>query len=58
MTTAAAWQIIVVTLAGWLNREQQLVIDYLVAENEILKEHLGDRRIRLGADLLGRPEKA
>ena len=27
-------------LAGWINREQQQVIDYLKAENGILKEEL------------------
>ncbi len=46
MATVAPWQIIVVALAGWLNREQQKVIGYLVVENEVLKEHLGGGRIR------------
>ena len=27
-------------LAGWMNRKQQEVIDYLQTENEILKEQL------------------
>ena len=27
-------------LAGWFNRQQQAVIDYLRAENEILKRQL------------------
>jgi hypothetical protein len=30
---------------GWLNRQQQSVIDYIVEENRILKEQLGDRRL-------------
>ncbi len=27
-------------LAGWINREQQQIIEYLKAENSILKEEL------------------
>lgn len=34
-------------MAGWVNRSQQDVIDYLQAENRILREHLGGRRLRL-----------
>ncbi|MCK5600885.1 hypothetical protein KAR91_03390, partial [Candidatus Pacearchaeota archaeon] len=38
-------------LAGWMNRQQQEVIDYLKAENSILKEELlkatGKKRIFL-----------
>jgi hypothetical protein len=30
-----------VTLAGWVNRHQQDVIDYLVEENRVLHEQLG-----------------
>jgi putative transposase len=32
--------------AGWVNRHQLDVIDYLQEENRVLKEHLGGRRIR------------
>ena len=34
-------------LAGWLNRHQQSVIEYLKTENEILKRQLNGRRLRL-----------
>jgi len=34
-------------LAGWLNRHQQSVIEYLLTENEILKRQLNGRRLRL-----------
>lgn len=34
-------------LAGWLNRHQQAVIEYLRTENEILKRQLDGRRPRL-----------
>ena len=33
--------------AGWLNRQQQAAIEYLKAENEILKSQLQSRRLRL-----------
>ena len=37
-------------LAGWINREQQQVIEYLKAENGVLREQLKARggRIRVG----------
>jgi len=34
-------------LAGWLNRHQQDVIEYLEEENKILREKLGTKRILL-----------
>lgn len=33
--------------AGWVNRHQQHVIDYLVEENQVLKGQLGKKRLRL-----------
>ena len=57
--------------AGWVNRHQLDVIDYLQEENRVLKERLGGRRIRftdserrrlarktyaLGRKVLGEPE--
>jgi hypothetical protein len=39
------FNLIVIAFAGWLNRQQQSVIDYIVEENRILKEQLGDRRL-------------
>ena len=32
-------QVLLVTLAGWVNRHQQHVIEYLVEENRSLKGH-------------------
>ena len=40
-------QLLVFTMAGWLNRQQQDLIDYLREENRILREQLGSRRLRL-----------
>ncbi|MEE9394877.1 MAG: hypothetical protein V3W41_20505 [Planctomycetota bacterium] len=42
--------LIVAALAGWLNREQQSVLDYLKEENRVLKEQLGTKRLRLTND--------
>ena len=38
---------LMVVFAGWLNRQQQAAIEYLKAENEILKSQLKGRRLRL-----------
>lgn len=37
-------------LAGWINRHQQDMIDYLKEENKILREKLGKRRLLLNDD--------
>ena len=37
---------VLMCLAGLMNREQHMVIDYLREENKILKEHLSGKRIR------------
>ena len=41
------WQLFFVILAGWINRQQQLVIEYLRTENQVLREKLGEKRILL-----------
>ena len=46
MTTPAALQFLVALVAGWVNRNQQEVINYLQAENRFLRERLGPRRLR------------
>ena len=40
-------QLLLATFAGWVNRHQAHVIEYLVEENRVLKEQLGGRRPRL-----------
>ena len=35
---------LLVVLAGWVNRHQLDVIDYLREENRVLKEQLGSKR--------------
>ena len=40
------FHLIIIALAGWLNRHQQVVIDYLIEENRVLKEQLEGKRLR------------
>ena len=40
-------QYLVATLALWLNRQQQEVIDYLKEENRFLKAKLAGRKIQI-----------
>ena len=42
-----ALHFLVFTVAGWLNRHQEDLIDYLREENRILQEQLGGRALRL-----------
>ena len=42
-----ALQFLVLTFAGWVNRHQDDLIDYLREENRVLREHLGPRPLRL-----------
>ena len=44
------WQLYLVILCGWMNRQQQEVIEYLRTENQVLKEKLGKKRILLNDD--------
>ena len=39
-------QFLILTVAGWVNRGQQDVIEYLQEENRILRENVGNRRLR------------
>jgi len=39
-------QFLLLVFAGWVNRRQQYVIEYLHEENRVLREQLGGRRIR------------
>ena len=39
--------LLLLILAGWINRRQQDAIDYLLTENQILREKLGKKRILL-----------
>jgi hypothetical protein len=41
---------LLVALAGWIHQQQRDVIDYLQAENRVLREQLGPQRIRFTDD--------
>ena len=41
------WQILVATLAGWIGQQQDTAIEYLREENRVLKQQIGNRRLRL-----------
>jgi putative transposase len=43
-------RLLLATLAGWVNRHQQYVIDYLMEENQALREQLKGRRVQLTDD--------
>jgi putative transposase len=44
------FQFLLVAVAGWMNQRQQQVIEYLQEENRVLREQLGDRRLRFNDD--------
>jgi len=37
---------VLISIAGWMNQEQQQAIEYLREENKVLREQLGGRRLR------------
>ena len=41
---------LVVSLAGWMNQHEQHVIHYLIEENRVLREQIGNRRMRFSDD--------
>jgi hypothetical protein len=42
-----AWFVLVVSVAGWLNREQDNGVQYILTENRMLKEQLKTRGRRI-----------
>jgi len=40
------FRFVLLAVAGWMNQRQLQVIEYLREENRVLREQLGDRRIR------------
>jgi len=48
--TLNPFQFVVIVLAGWMNQRQQYVIEYLREENRVLREQLGERRLRFNDD--------
>jgi len=44
------WQLLLVVLAGWMNQQQQQIIEFQRTEIDVLKEKLGKKRIILNGD--------
>ncbi|UCF06853.1 MAG: hypothetical protein JSV33_07470 [bacterium] len=44
------WHVFLLAIAGWVNRNQQYMIEYLITENQILREKLDKKRILLNND--------
>lgn len=42
--------VLLFALAGWLKHEQQVVTDYLIEENRVLKDPLEGHRLRFTVD--------
>lgn len=43
------WQLVLIGVAGWMNRRRQQLIDYLLEENRVLREQLGKQRLSFSA---------
>src|SRR5450759_3358617 len=48
--TMDPFRLLLVSVAGWMNQQQQLIIDYLREENQVLHAQIGPRRLRLDDD--------
>jgi len=44
------FRFLLIAVAGWMNRHQLQIINYLREENRILRKQLGGRRVRLNDD--------
>ncbi|MHB8653633.1 MAG: hypothetical protein ACYDA9_07125 [Terriglobia bacterium] len=44
------FRILLISLAGYLNQNQRDVNDYLQEENRVLREQIGNKRLRLNDD--------
>src|SRR5512133_2413769 len=44
------FQFVLVAVAGWMNQRQLQAIEYLREENRVLREQLGNRRLRFNDD--------
>ena len=50
MSVLDPFRFVVISIAGWMNQQQQQAIDYLREENRVLREQLGGRRLRFTDD--------
>jgi hypothetical protein len=40
------FRLVLISLAGWVNEQEQAVIEYLQEKNRVLREQLGRRQLR------------
>ena len=45
MNILQPWQLLLVALAGWINQQQQGVIEYLQEENRVLRSKIKGRGV-------------
>ena len=50
LTVFDPFRFLLISVAGWTSQRQLQMIDYLREENRVLREQLGDRRLRLDDD--------
>src|SRR6478752_3078097 len=50
LTVLDPFRFVLIAVAGWMNQRQLQMIEYLREENRVLREQLGDRRLRLTDD--------
>jgi hypothetical protein len=44
------FRFVLIAVAGWMNQWEYQIIDYLREENRVLREQLGERRLRFNDD--------
>jgi len=44
------FRFLLIAVSGWMNQQQLQFIDYLRAENRVLREQLGPKRLRFNDD--------
>ena len=44
------FRFLLIAVSGWMNQQQLQLIDYLREENRVLREQLGQRRLRFNDD--------
>jgi putative transposase len=49
-TVLDPFRFLLISVAGWMNQRQLQMIDYLREENRVLREQMGERRLRLTDD--------
>src|SRR6266496_3958054 len=49
-TALDPFSFLVTSIAGWMNQHQHRVINYLIEENRVLRQQIGNRRLRFSDD--------